>query len=85
MGDGGVNDGAPSLAIEDSLAAAGTIEKGGNGMLISEPVGSFMTGLEEATGEAAIADESVDDATGCCSRVGEGLMAFEGDASTLGV
>jgi hypothetical protein len=54
-------------------------------MLISELIGGFITGLDEATGEAAVAGVSVDDATGCCSGVGEGLTVSEDDASTVGV
>ena len=87
-GDGvapGLDDGAPSFAEKDSLAAAGTIEKGGKGMPISELIEGFTTGLEEATGEAAVARVSVDDATGCCSGVGDGLAVSEGDAAGLGV
>jgi hypothetical protein len=87
-GDGvplGLGEGDTSLAGEDSVAAAGTIEKGGSGMLISELIGGFITGLDEATGEAAVAGVSVDDATGCCSGVGEGLTVSEDDASTVGV
>jgi hypothetical protein len=89
-GDGvalGLGDSATSLAGEDLAATAGTIEKGGSGMPMSELAGRFISGLEEATGEVAVAGVSVDDegATGCCSGVGDGLTVSEGDASTVGV
>jgi hypothetical protein len=47
----------------------------------SELIGGFATGPEEATGEAAAAGVSGDDATGCCAGVGDGLAVSEGDAA----